>query len=111
MTDSPFVAAIVRNWPDYTVAAGAAPGFDCCGDHSAESDALAAADEGGFSYSPCDSCGSTFGGDRYPAHAIHLETFGPDAKRPGDVHHIEICVDCLMFHANGDEPETWDVSP
>ena len=71
-------------------------------------------DEGSFVHGvhcPCDSCGSTFGGDRYKAHAIHHEAFGPNAKRPDDVHHIDICVDCLMFHANGDEPEQWQQYP
>ena len=65
-------------------------------------------DEGSFSWSECDSCSSHLGGDRFSAHAIHKEAFGPDAKRPDDVHHISICVDCLMFHANGEEPEVWE---
>jgi hypothetical protein len=65
-------------------------------------------DEGSFSWQECDSCGSRLGGDRFKAHAIHKEAFGPDAKRPDDIHHIDICVDCVMFHANGDEPESWE---
>ena len=72
---------------------------------------LQAWDEGSFSWSECDSCGSTFGGDRFKAHAIHNEAFGPNAKQPDNVHHIEICVDCLIFHANGDEPEQWQQNP
>ena len=53
-------------------------------------------DEGGYSNSACDSCGSTLAGDRYAAHG-----FGKD----GEVIHLDICENCLMFHANGDEPE------
>jgi hypothetical protein len=59
-------------------------------------------DEGFFSWSACDSCGSTLGGTRYAAHAV---------KKTGvldtEIMHIDICVDCLMYHANGDEPEAW----
>lgn len=99
---SKFTDAISANWPDYVIAPGAAPGKACCGGSHEEDE-----DEGGFSWGPCESCGSTLGGNRYPAHAIHREAFGPGAKRPDDVHHIEICTDCLIWHANGDEPEDW----
>lgn len=103
-----FLDAIERNWPGYTIAPGASPDMDCCGNHPADSDELQIEDEGGFSWSPCESCGSTLGGDRHPGHAIHKDAFGPNAKRPDDVHHISMCVDCLLFHANGDLPEDWD---
>lgn len=62
-------------------------------------------DEGGFSWSSCDSCGSTFGGDRFIAHAFI------DNDHTNALLHLDICVDCLMFHANGDEPETWRQHP
>ena len=55
-----------------------------------------------FAKSACDSCGSRFGGDRDAAHYV---TTG------GDVIHYDICVDCIMFHANGDEPDSWTKSP
>lgn len=64
-------------------------------------------DEGGFSWSQCDSCGSQFGGDRYDAH-------GMDENWPnngGHLYHLSICADCLFFHANGDEPEDWYRTP
>ena len=109
MTD--FTDAIAYNWPDYVIAPGSSTEcHECtCGDDIDPNDieALQAYDEGSFSWSECDSCGSTLGGDRHNAHAIHREAFGPDAKRPNDVHHVDICVDCLLFHANGDEPENW----
>lgn len=52
-------------------------------------------DEGGFSWSSCDSCGSGLGGDRYAAHGF-LEN--------GELTHLEICPDCMMYHANGETP-------
>lgn len=55
-------------------------------------------DESHFSWSPCDCCGSSLGGDRHAAH-------GRDKN--GELVHLDICVDCLMFIANGDEPEQW----
>ena len=59
-------------------------------------------DEGGFSSQSCDSCGSSLGGDRYAAHGFDGDPCD------GKVIHLDICVDCLMFHANGDEPEAWE---
>lgn len=56
--------------------------------------------EGGFSWSECDSCGTVLGGDRYPAYGI---------PETGDPIELSICSDCLMFHANGEEPEDWRV--
>jgi hypothetical protein len=60
-------------------------------------------DEGIFSWSSCDSCGSHLGGSRYAAHAVRR---GDDGKI--DIQHISICEDCMLFHANGDEPEVWE---
>ena len=59
-------------------------------------------DEGHFSWQPCDTCGSSLGGDRFAAHYVD----------PTDVErypcHIEVCVDCLQYIANGEEPENWE---
>ena len=52
-----------------------------------------------FSWQKCDSCGTYLGGDRHAAAGI-LEV--GNAVIP-----LEICTDCLVFHANGDEPESW----
>jgi len=64
-------------------------------------------DEGGFSWHSCDSCGSSLGGDRHVAHA-----WSDEAREKGfpidELIHMEICVDCVMLHANGDVPETWE---
>jgi len=104
--DEDFLAAIERNWPDYNIAPGASPNMDCCGTEGIDQDHpdYEAYDESSFSWSSCDSCGSSLGGDRHKAHAIHKDAFGPNAKKPDDVHHIEICTDCIMWHANGELP-------
>jgi len=52
-----------------------------------------------FSWSKCDTCGSKLGGNRYDAH-------GFDAN--GAVIHLDICEDCLVYFANGDEPDNWN---
>jgi hypothetical protein len=55
-------------------------------------------DEGGFSWHRCESCGSSLGGDRYAAHGFNENE---------EIVHLDVCVDCVMYHANGDEPEDW----
>lgn len=52
-------------------------------------------DEGGFSWSDCECCGSSLGGDRFAAHG-----FADDDS----ILHFSICVDCLLYLANGDLP-------
>jgi len=47
-----------------------------------------------FSWSACEACGSTLGGDRYAAHGCI----------DGNVVHFHICTDCLFYHANGELP-------
>lgn len=61
--------------------------------------AVSCCDEGGFSWSACDSCGSHLGGDRYPAHGVIKINDGREI-----ITHFDICVDCLCYHANGDLP-------
>lgn len=65
-------------------------------------------DEASFSWCQCGICGSTLGGDRYVWHWIN----GGDQYGKGGeiVHESDMCVDCLMFEANGDEPEQWSPS-
>ena len=66
-------------------------------------------DEGHFSWSSCDTCGSTFGGDRYD---MVLTNAGVDehGKRYPMVE-VSSCVDCMIFAANGDLPDTWRPRP
>ena len=56
-------------------------------------------EEPSFSWGQCESCGTYLGGDRHAAAGI-LET-------SGEVIELDICTDCLVYHANGEEPETW----
>lgn len=53
-------------------------------------------DEGNFSWSQCDTCGTTMGGTRYNAHGLTEDM---------SIHHLNICEDCALFFANGDIPQ------
>ena len=53
-------------------------------------------DEGHFSWHSCECCGSTLGGTRYVGHGVDSN---------GDINHFEICEDCVVYLAYGDEPE------
>ena len=55
-------------------------------------------EEGYFSWSPCELCGSTLGGDR---ETLEVENFSNNTLT------LDVCVDCVMYVANGDEPEDW----
>ncbi len=55
--------------------------------------------EGSFSWTPCDICGSTFGGDRYVAHGIVK-----DYEDTRVIEHYDICGDCLLYLDAGDVP-------
>jgi hypothetical protein len=50
-----------------------------------------------FSTTPCDVCKSNLAGQRNNATGYHPES--------SSVFEYSICVDCLMFCANGDLPE------
>ena len=56
-----------------------------------------------FSWAQCDSCGSTLGGNRLPATAVYTDSDGQL-----QVIDLEICVDCVMYHANGELPDEWE---
>lgn len=54
-------------------------------------------DEGGFSWSGCGICGSSLGGTMESWHGVDAE---------GRILHFDdACVDCVVYLANGDEPE------
>jgi hypothetical protein len=74
---------------------------ECCCDDTDESIQLA--DEGSFSWSPCDTCGNRLGGNRYHAHGWPTD----EIPSEGNLYHFDVCEDCLMFMANGDLPEIW----
>lgn len=59
-------------------------------------------DEGHFSHYPCEICASPLGGQRYTWHAWGTDkSVDPD----GELVHGDCCTDCLMYLANGEEPE------
>lgn len=85
------------------VSPGPCPGCEDCGlvdVDTMDDPRYEEAGEGGFSWQQCDSCGSTLGGDRSPAHC-----YNPDTKT---ILHLDVCVDCVMYLANGDVPEEWN---
>lgn len=54
-------------------------------------------DEGSFSWSGCGICGSSLGGTRYIWHWVD-----EDGEM---IHGDDACQDCLLYLANGEEPE------
>ena len=95
------------------VSTGPCPGCEKCGlkdltDADEDPDRYELAGEPSFSWRECDTCRSRFGGDRHPAHGVIPED---SDFLPGELVHLNICTDCLMFIANGDEPEEWYSSP
>ena len=101
---TPFIRALtLRMVGRDAFSVGACPGCDDCGLDKEPSDhEYDLANEAHFSWSRCESCGSTFGGDRHPAHYL-------DTDRA--IIHVRVCSDCLFFHANGDEPDDWRQHP
>lgn len=79
---SNFVAAVAERLP----------GLVAMGDQAAE-----------FSSATCDSCGSTFAGSRHKA-----TQYNPDTR---EVLEVEVCIDCCLYHANGDVPADWRQHP
>lgn len=123
--DSAYVQAVTRGLEGLqAVSTGVCPGCSTCAhehDYSDDNDdpdrTLAAFDEAwrsgkvdseaSFSWSPCDICGSSLGGDREIWHAIMGQP-GEDLKGRSIEHLNSCCTDCVMFLANGDEPEGWE---
>lgn len=98
---SDFTDAIDRNLDGCeAVSVGYCPGCEFCPGYQEGSD------EGGFSQDSCECCGSTLGGNRYSAHYIRPDDNGSVVGQV--IHHMEVCEDCLLYLANGDEPETWE---
>ena len=57
-------------------------------------------DEGSFSWHSCECCGTHLGGNRSAMHAF---------DEAGTLYHLEACDDCVIYFANGDEPDEWEV--
>lgn len=102
-TDQERFDASVRHYCEgYTVAPGCA-GERC---EHAEGDPEHYC-EPSFSWTQCDSCGSTFGGDRHPAFMIPLEFKAGDDT----IIDASICSDCVQAWANAEDPEQWHRTP
>lgn len=79
------------------VSVGACPTCDDCGLGDVETmddPRYESAGEPHFSWSDCEACGSSLGGDRHPAHGVASPLVG------GELIHLNICTDCLFFLAN-----------
>lgn len=107
---SRFTESVEDSWSGITFrSAGACPGCrECRLSREATEEERQLADEGSFSWSPCESCGSHLGGDRYPAHGIgevRRDARGRFLPCSGHLFHLEVCADCLAYLANGEEPQ------
>lgn len=89
------------------VSTGSCPGCTTCelADEPTEHE-LSLANEPHFSWHACECCRSHLGGDRYPAHYIIPDATSGQAGQP--IHHMNVCADCMLYLANGDEPESWE---
>ena len=96
-TTKEYLEAITHNFPDHhDISPGACPGCETCGlEEDCSQEQLDMMSEGSFSWRACDCCGSTLGGNRYPAHWL-------DENK--EIMHEEICHDCVLYLANGDLP-------
>jgi hypothetical protein len=83
---STFTKAVDRELSGMTnESSGICPGCDDCPD----------TEEGFFSWSACEVCGSTLGGNRYPVHARDSD---------GNIVHFDACEDCYTYIATGEDP-------
>jgi len=75
-----------------------------CRDLWCPSDNKEPEDEGSFSCAPCDTCGSVLGGLRYAAHGrLGKRRISSSLDVKDRIVHLEVCVDCVQFLANGTE--------
>jgi|ETNvirnome_2_300_1030623.scaffolds.fasta_scaffold73313_2 hypothetical protein len=99
MTPDTFITNVTNYLTGLTaVSTGACPGCDDCGlsdCEDTESEEYQCAGEAHFSWSNCECCCSTLGGDRHPAHAMS----------DGKLVHMNICTDCLFHIEFGETPE------
>ena len=51
--------------------------------------------DGFFSWAACDTCNSSLGGMRYPAHYLDDN---------GELCHIDVCMDCVQYITYGELP-------
>lgn len=77
---------------------GACPGcYGCMTEDIEHGDQIpVGAGEAELSSSSCDLCDTNMAGWRGPAHYVDDD---------GEIQHLEVCVDCTMYVANGELPE------
>lgn len=94
-----YQAAVERNLKGLEfVSTGACPGCEDCGlEKEATGYEIETATEPSFSWSSCDACGSTLGGDRHPAHGRMSD---------GTLLHLNVCTDCLYYLNYGQLDDT-----
>ena len=86
-----YVKAVAEYSAEFsTVAVGSSPGCAECAENPGG--------ETEFSSSGCEGCGSYLAGSRHAAHGLGRES--------GEWHHLDICSDCVQYHANGELPES-----
>lgn len=97
---SEYTDAVARGLTDLRAASvGCCPGCPECEEHHRYEGELI--DEGSFSASRCGICGTSMGGQRFAWHWI-------DDHRNEIVHEDDACTDCVMYLANGEEPDQWE---
>ena len=97
----------------HAVSTGVCPGCETCADRygfdladTASAQAFRDAwerctliEESRFSWRACDICDTQLGGDRDIAHALDADN---------EILHLDsVCVDCVLYLANGDQPDRW----
>lgn len=113
---SKFTDAVARGLKGLeAVSTGICPGCDtCCDEQRYDSlEVLQSAWEAGdvfsepsFSSLGCDICGTNLGGNFECWHYIVPSESGGVVGQ-GIKHGDRACVDCIMYLANGDEPDSW----
>lgn len=104
-----------------TTSTGTCPGcsecmeIDGCGDAEEHRRKCSAVDcpsgEPTFSHCPCGICGTRLGGTRHAWHWIDRRQLDAARRsnepRPQVNHEDDACEDCILYIANGTEPEVW----
>lgn len=96
------VASTLEIIPDNNLMVGASVLCEqCCDTYDTKNqDKMYELECAGFSHSACECCGSYLAGDRTEAHSFDSN---------GEILHWYICVDCVLYLANGDIPEYLEV--
>ena len=101
-------AAVLAHCSGSELAVGVAADCRNCPDHDPDDDdSRQAAEDPSFRRGPCDSCGTSLGGDYFAAHSVENSILAAGLKPRKVVLHWDICADCVQYWANGEEPDDW----